>query len=224
MRNINGVPVKKWEPSKCKTVILYNSVTAFWIHLLRLNILSYKTNHIAHNYLAPCDSCRHAQPHSQTHTHPKGQLTPANAQVDFEVVPLCEHSDDQEVVEVDAFHKQPVTVGHDAVLHHHHGDATANCHLQESSEVHSQMKKTWSCLMLNIIPLWVVHVVMLVLLLQMGAPSATAGILALCRRPWDCTTAATLTPASASCDPKHTSESTQHINPCPRPSTLLMHD
>lgn len=61
-----------------------------------------------------------------------GQLTPTNAQVDFEVVPLREHGNDQQVVEVDAFHQQPVTVGHDAVLHHHHGSATANCGLQES--------------------------------------------------------------------------------------------
>ncbi len=63
-----------------------------------------------------------------------GQLTPANAQVHFEVVPLCKHSDDQEVVEVDAFHQQPVAVGHDAVLHHHHGDAAANRRLQDSGE------------------------------------------------------------------------------------------
>lgn len=65
------------------------------------------------------------------------QLTPADAQVDFEVVPLCEHSDDQEVVEVDAFHQQPVAVGHDTVLHHHHGDATVNRCLQDGREVKS---------------------------------------------------------------------------------------
>lgn len=69
----------------------------------------------------------------QPHTHTTGLLTPANAQVDFEVVPLCKHSDDQEVVEVDAFHQQPVAVGQYTILHHHHSDATAN-HLQHSSE------------------------------------------------------------------------------------------
>lgn len=70
----------------------------------------------------------------QTHTLISriGHLTPTNAQVDFEVVPLREHSNDQQVVEVDAFHQQPVAVGHDAVLHHHQGSATANCGLQES--------------------------------------------------------------------------------------------
>lgn len=58
-------------------------------------------------------------------------LTPANTQVDFEVVPLGEDSDDQEVVEVDAFHQKPVAVGHDAVLHHHHCHATTNPCLQD---------------------------------------------------------------------------------------------
>lgn len=62
-----------------------------------------------------------------------GQLTPADAQVDFEVVPLGEHGDDQQVVEVDAFHQQPVAVGHDAVLHHHHGDAAAHRRLQSNT-------------------------------------------------------------------------------------------
>lgn len=62
---------------------------------------------------------------------PTLKLTPADAQVDFEVVPLREHGDHQEVVEVDALHQQPVAVGHDAVLHHHHGDAATNRRLRE---------------------------------------------------------------------------------------------
>lgn len=70
----------------------------------------------------------------QTRTKATSQLTPANAQIELEVIPLCKHCDDQEVVQVDALHQQPVAVGHNAVLHHHHGDATANCHLQESGE------------------------------------------------------------------------------------------
>lgn len=80
--------------------------------------------------------------HLPTHTNMQsrikatGQLTPANAQIELEVIPLCKHRDDQEVVQVDAFHQQPVAVGHNAVLHHHHGDATANGHLQESGEVY----------------------------------------------------------------------------------------
>lgn len=64
--------------------------------------------------------------------HTPSTLTPADTQVDFEVVPLREDGDDQEVVEVNAFHQQPVAVGHDAVLHHHHGDAAANGHLEHS--------------------------------------------------------------------------------------------
>lgn len=71
---------------------------------------------------------------THTLTHRAVQLTPADAQVDFEVVPLSKHGDDQEVVEVDAFHQQPVAIGHDAVLHHHHGNATANGRLQDSSK------------------------------------------------------------------------------------------
>lgn len=139
-RNINGVPVKKWEPSKCKTVIWYTSVTAFYIYLLWLNFLSCKP--LLYSTYLPgihwLTVCRHTLPHTntQSHTRPTGQLTPANAQIDFEVVPLCKHSDDQEVVEVDAFHQQPVAVGHDTVLHHHHGDATADRRLQDSSEVY----------------------------------------------------------------------------------------
>lgn len=102
--------------------------------LISFHANRYRTAH----YLASTALCRHTPPHTntQSHTRPAGQLTPANAQVDFEVIPLCEHSDDQEVVEVDAFHQQPVAVGHDTVLHHHHGDATADRRLQDSSEVY----------------------------------------------------------------------------------------
>lgn len=38
-------------------------------------------------------------------------------------------------MEVDAFHQQPVAVGHDTVLHHHESDAAANHRLQCDSEV-----------------------------------------------------------------------------------------
>lgn len=72
---------------------------------------------------------------TQKHTHIACLLTPADAQVDFEVVSLGEHGDDQEVVEVDAFHQQPVAVGHDTVLHHHEGDAAADHRLQSNGEV-----------------------------------------------------------------------------------------
>lgn len=64
-----------------------------------------------------------------------GQLTPTDALVNFEVVPLRKHSDDQEVVEVDAFHQQPVAVSHDTILHHNHGDATADHCLQEKVNI-----------------------------------------------------------------------------------------
>jgi len=49
-------------------------------------------------------------------------LTPADAQVNVEVVPLGEHGDDQQVLQVDPLHQQPIAVGQDAVLHHHHGN------------------------------------------------------------------------------------------------------
>ena len=51
-------------------------------------------------------------------------LTPANGQINVEVLPLAEHGDDQQTVQVDALHQQPVVVGHHAVLHHHHGTTT----------------------------------------------------------------------------------------------------
>lgn len=94
---------------------------------------------------------RHTSTQTHTRRHITGWLTPANAQVDFEVVPFCKHSDDQEVVEVDAFHQKPVTVGHDTVLHHHHSDATVNSCLQESTaELLLQMLK-YQAVMLNLI-------------------------------------------------------------------------
>lgn len=37
-------------------------------------------------------------------------LTPANAQVDAEVISLCQDCDDQKAVQVDALHQQPVAV------------------------------------------------------------------------------------------------------------------
>lgn len=70
------------------------------------------------------------------------RLTPADAQVDFEVVSLCEHSDDQQVVKVDAFDQQPVAVSHYAVLHHDNCDATANRCLQHSSTLCVTTDKT----------------------------------------------------------------------------------
>lgn len=59
-------------------------------------------------YSPPCRSC---------------ELTPADGQINEEVLPLAEHGDDQQAVQVDALHQQPVVVGHHAVLHHHHGAA-----------------------------------------------------------------------------------------------------
>lgn len=115
--------------------------------------------------------------HSHTqicsHTKPTGQLTPANAQIEFEVIPLCKHSDDQEVVQVDAFHQQPVAVGHDTVLHHHHSDATANCCLQESGEVYfmNYSKNIKPCQTLFSCE-W----------FERGAPSVAAGMHALCQQ------------------------------------------
>lgn len=37
-------------------------------------------------------------------------LTPANAQVDAEVISLCQDCDNQKAVQVDAFHQKPVAV------------------------------------------------------------------------------------------------------------------
>lgn len=54
-------------------------------------------------------------------------LTPADGHVEVEVLPLTKDSDDQQAVQVDALHQQPVVVGHHTVLHHHHG-ATAPRH------------------------------------------------------------------------------------------------
>lgn len=48
-------------------------------------------------------------------------LTPTDGQVNVEVFLLAENSDDEEAVQIDAFHQQPVVVGDHAVLHHHHG-------------------------------------------------------------------------------------------------------
>lgn len=48
-------------------------------------------------------------------------LTPADGHVNGEVLLLTEHSDDQQAVQVDAFHQQPIVIGHHTVLHHHHG-------------------------------------------------------------------------------------------------------
>lgn len=50
--------------------------------------------------------------------------TPANGHVNVEVLFLAEHGNDQQAVQVDALHQQPVVVGHYAVLHHHHGTTT----------------------------------------------------------------------------------------------------
>lgn len=48
-------------------------------------------------------------------------LTPTDGQVYVEILPLTEHRDDQQAVQVDALNQQPIVVGHYAVLHHHHG-------------------------------------------------------------------------------------------------------
>lgn len=58
-------------------------------------------------------------------------LTPADRQVKVEVLLLAEHGDDQQAVQVDALHQQPVVVGHHAVLHHHHGAAAPRHRLAE---------------------------------------------------------------------------------------------
>lgn len=52
-------------------------------------------------------------------------LTPANSEVNIEVL-LAEHGDDQQAVQIDALHQQPIVVGHHAVLHHHHGTTAPN--------------------------------------------------------------------------------------------------
>lgn len=57
-------------------------------------------------------------------------LTPANAQVDAEVISLCQDCDDQKAVEVDALHQQPVAVSKYAVLHHHHSNSAADRRLK----------------------------------------------------------------------------------------------
>lgn len=57
----------------------------------------------------------------------KDSHTPADAEVNVEVVLLGEDGDDQQAVQIQALHQQPVVVGHHAVLHHHHGN-TATSH------------------------------------------------------------------------------------------------
>lgn len=130
-RNINGVPGEKWELSKCKT---FSSLCTLVLKPLSVSIYAkHIIQHIINLYaLTYYSGWRHTPTQTHTRRCTTGQLTPANAQVDFEVVPFCKHSDDQEVVEVDAFHQKPVTVGHDTVLHHHHGDATVNSCLKHS--------------------------------------------------------------------------------------------
>ncbi len=58
--------------------------------------------------------------HSQTKELLKGcnsaSLTPADAEVNVEVVPLGEDGDDQQAVQIQTLHQQPVVVGHDTVL------------------------------------------------------------------------------------------------------------
>ena len=61
-------------------------------------------------------------------------LTPANGQVNVEVLPLAEHGDDQQAVQVDALHQQPIVVGHHAVLHHHHGSTAPRHSLTDDTE------------------------------------------------------------------------------------------
>lgn len=50
--------------------------------------------------------------------------TPSDAQIYIKVIPLGEDGDDQETVQIQALHQQPIVICHDAVLHHHHGDTT----------------------------------------------------------------------------------------------------
>lgn len=61
-------------------------------------------------------------------------LTPADSQVNVEVLLLAEHGDDQQAVQVDALHQQPIVVGHHAVLHHHHGTAAPHHSLTHDAE------------------------------------------------------------------------------------------
>lgn len=64
-----------------------------------------------------------------------GSLTPADAQVDAEVVPLGQHRDCQQVVQVYPLHQQPVAVCYDAILHHHYSNPAAHirlCNLQNT--------------------------------------------------------------------------------------------
>lgn len=56
-------------------------------------------------------------------------LTPADTQVDAEVVPLSQHGDCQKVVQVYSLHQQPVAVRYDTVLHHHYSNPAANIRL-----------------------------------------------------------------------------------------------
>lgn len=63
----------------------------------------------------------------------KGHLTPADGQVTVEVLPLTEDGDDQQAVQVDALHQQPVVVSHDTVLHHHHGSTAPRYGLTEDT-------------------------------------------------------------------------------------------
>lgn len=67
-----------------------------------------------------------------------GSHTPADAEVNVEVVPLGEDGDDQKTVQIQALHQQPAVVGHHAVLHHHHGNTTASHSLRNACNMQIQ--------------------------------------------------------------------------------------
>lgn len=71
-------------------------------------------------------------------------------------------------MEVDAFHQEPVAVGHDTVLHHHHSDAAVDrCLRGSTAEVSYANVKTPGCDVKHYFSATSV-------LGQMGAPSVSA--------------------------------------------------
>lgn len=67
--------------------------------------------------------------------HTVEKHTPSKGYKSLQALPFREEGDDEECVEVEAFHQQPGVVGHDAVLEEDHNQLTA--HLDRERQVSS---------------------------------------------------------------------------------------
>lgn len=90
---------------------------SFFVLILSRSDFNYKINTL----LKGCDYAR---------LRAEGSRTPADAEVNVEVVPLGEDGDDQQAVQIQTLHQQPVVVGQYAVLHHHHCNPAADRRLK----------------------------------------------------------------------------------------------